>query len=65
MPALPRMSLKDAQEHLQGCISEDGGLYNLGMYLGWNPGSATACLDGDFTAIDLLAIATYMEHGDA
>lgn len=45
-------------------ISEDGGLYNLGWYLGWNPHRPEAVLDGDFTADELEAIAWWMRnHG--
>ena len=42
-------------------VSKDGGLFNLGWYLGWTPGNEDAVLDGDFTAKDLRAIACYME----
>ena len=64
MPALLRMSLNDAKDHLKDSISEDKGLYNLGWYLGWNRGSSTAVLDGEFTPDDLLAIATYMMESE-
>ena len=62
-----RMSYEDAKEHLraQEAVSEDGGLFNLGWYLGWEPGKEIATLDGTFTAKDLFAIATYMwQHDD-
>jgi hypothetical protein len=63
MACLPRMSPEDAEKHLtkMGAVSEDGGLYNLGWYLGWSPGDDEVTLDGKFTVKDLLAIATYIQ----
>jgi len=43
-------------------FAEDGGLFDLGWYLGWNKGNKTACLDGDFTADELEAIAWWMKN---
>lgn len=54
------MTFDEAKEHLEGAINPDGGLYSLGWYLNWLPGRSTACLDGDFEAKDLEAIAIYM-----
>jgi hypothetical protein len=54
------MTYDEAAEHLRESRSSDGGLYNLGWYLGWNPGAEEATLDGVFTARDLEAIAAYM-----
>jgi hypothetical protein len=59
------MSFDEAREYLKTkeAVSEDGGLYNLGWYLGWNPGDKEATLDGTFTADDLIAIAVFMKRG--
>lgn len=46
-------------------ISIDGGLYNLGGYLGWTPGDDEAVLDGHFTADQLEAIAWWMRNHPA
>jgi len=43
-------------------FSDDGGLYDLGWYLAWNTNHKDACLDGDFTADELEAIAWWMRH---
>ena len=51
-----------AREILGDAINPDGGLYNLGWYLGWPPGNADATLDGSFTADDLDAIAWWMRN---
>lgn len=55
------MTLDEARQHLAGSIdSRDGRLFSLGWYLSWFPGDEYACLDGDFTADDLEAIAVNM-----
>jgi hypothetical protein len=51
-----------ALEILGDTISKDGGLYNLGHYTAWNPGSETATLDCEFTADELEAIAWWMRN---
>ena len=43
-------------------IEANGGLYSLGWYLGWTPGSKDATLDGLFTADELEAIAWWMRN---
>lgn len=48
------------QKHVEECIQEDKGLFNLGWYLAWDPRSKEACLDGNFTAQDLRDISDYM-----
>lgn len=35
---------------IASAISHDGGLYDLGWYLGWTKGAPEATLDGQFTA---------------
>lgn len=59
-----QMSVEAAKKRLKAFIQKDGGLYDLGWYLSYTPGSNdTATLDGYFTADDLEAIAVYMrEH---
>jgi hypothetical protein len=54
------MTYAEATERLKKHIMPDGGLFSLGWYLLWHPNDPEACLDGDFTADDLLAIAIYM-----
>lgn len=49
-------------DRVNAAVQPDGGLYNLGWYLGWNVGSDTATLDGVFTADDLEAIAAHMRE---
>jgi hypothetical protein len=49
---------------LSSSIHPDGGLYNLGWYLSWVPGSNRAALDGEFTADELEAIACWMRKGN-
>jgi hypothetical protein len=48
-------------DDVRKAISEDGGLYDLGWYLGWTPEDDKACLDGWFSAEELRAIADHME----
>lgn len=44
-------------------IKPDGRLYCLGRYLAWSPEHPeTACLDADFSALELEAIAWWMKH---
>lgn len=47
---------------VKAAIQEDGGLYDLGWYLGWTPGDEEAVLDGRFSAAELRAIADHMER---
>lgn len=54
------MTFADACEHLRYVINTDGGLYSLGWYLAWDKGYSSAILDGEFTSMDLEAIAVYM-----
>jgi len=59
------MDSAQATQILQSSIASDGGLYNVGWYLAWSQGDATATLDGTFTADDLEAIAWWMrQHKD-
>lgn len=51
-----------AREILSADITNDGSLMNVGWYLSWKVGNKDACLDGDFTADDLEAIAWWMRH---
>lgn len=51
------ISEEQQKEILSLCIQKDGGLFNLGWYIGWDTTSETATLDGQFTADDLEAIA--------
>lgn len=56
------MTEQEAKEILGNAISDDNGLTSLGWYIGWNPWQTSACLDGDFTAEDLEAIAWWMRN---
>lgn len=56
------MTFAEAKEHLKDVISPDGCLYSLGWYLWWGRVSPKATLDGEFSADDLMAIATYMKE---
>lgn len=51
----------DARAVVKACVRPDGGLYDLGWYLGWTPHERAATLDGRFTAAELRAIADHME----
>jgi hypothetical protein len=51
----------DELDPLSDCYKPDGSLFSNGWYLSWSVGSETACLDGEFTAADLIAIAKHME----
>lgn len=42
-------------------IDDDASLHGSWSYLYWKPGDSTACLDGDFTAEHLRAIADHMD----
>lgn len=55
------MTLEEAKEILKDEVKEDG-LYNLGWYLGYVNGNATATLDGEFDADSLEAISVYIRH---
>lgn len=52
---------EEARQHVAEAIQPDGGLFNLGWYLGWTPGDSEAVLDGRFTADELRAIADHMD----
>lgn len=41
-------------------IQPNGDLYSLAPWVSWHPDSRTICLDGDFDALELLAMAAYM-----
>jgi len=43
-------------------VQPDGSLYCLGRYLNYVLGDETACLDADFTADELEAIAWWMRN---
>lgn len=61
-PEAAGMTESRARELLSGAVDKDGGLYNLGWYLGWTPGESDATLDGQFTADDLEAVAWWMRN---
>jgi len=46
-------------------VNPDGSLDQLSQYLSWNPGEETACLDSDFEADELEAIAWWMRNTPA
>lgn len=50
-----------SMQMLADAVQPDGGLYSLGWYLAWTPGRESACLDGDFTANQLRAIADWID----
>lgn len=57
------MTEAKAREVLGTDIQPDNSLHNSGVYTHWNvkyPYSAT--LDGDFSALELRALAWWMEH---
>jgi hypothetical protein len=54
------MNEEKAREILNGLISSDDGLYNISTYILWHVDSNLVCLDGDFTADELEAIAFWM-----
>lgn len=56
------MNEEQARKILGDAIEGDNGLYSCGWYLAWSPHENTACLDGDFTAEDLEAIAWWMRN---
>lgn len=56
------MNESKARSILERDIQPDNSLYSLGWYLSWVPGNPEACLDGDFTAEDLEAIAWWMKN---
>jgi len=58
------MTEEQAREILdaRNAIGNDDGLLNGGWYLVWSRGDKEACLDGDFTADELEAIAWWMRH---
>lgn len=56
------MDEKRAREILAEYITEEGGLASISLYMGWTPGEDTACLDDNFTADQLEAIAWWMRH---
>lgn len=47
---------------LETARSADGGLHDVGWYLGWNTWRDKATLVGNFTAAELRAIADHMEQ---
>lgn len=54
--------LKRKYPHFKDLIAKDGSLFSLGWYLDWTAGSSYATLDGDFSADDLIEIATYIKE---
>jgi len=56
------MTEEKAREILGERIQKDGGLYGGGHYLSWRPGDDVACLDADFDAEELEAIAWWMRN---
>jgi len=54
------MDYETARAILGTDVRSDGSLYCLGRYLRYTPGDDTACLDADFTADELEAIAWWM-----
>ncbi|MBK9497720.1 MAG: hypothetical protein IPO08_25060 [Xanthomonadales bacterium] len=43
-------------------LQKDDSLYNNVRFMDWHPGEERACLDADFTADELEAIAWWMRH---
>ena len=58
------MNEERARELLSDCdgLDDDGGLFDLGGYVCWEPYERTVCLDGDFTTEYLQAIIWWMEN---
>lgn len=54
------MDEKRAREVLGNAIQPDGGLFNSGQYMAWNPVNKDICLDADFTLEEVEAIAWWM-----
>ncbi len=54
------MNEKLAKEILCNNIGKNGEIY--GIYFSWRVGDKEACLDGDFTAEELKAIAWWMKN---
>lgn len=54
--------MKTVDEEMRELIQPDGGLYCLGWYVAWTPGSKDAVLDAEFTADQLRWIADYMDR---
>ena len=57
------MKIEDVKKILgEGIDSRDEGLTYIGNeYIAWTPGDTKACLDGHFTADELIAMGTYMK----
>ncbi len=56
------MNEEQARKILGDAVHPDGSLYQLGQYLCWNGKEDDACLDADFTADELEAIAWWMRN---
>jgi len=56
------MNEAKAREILGDWIKPDGGLYCLGRYVSWHTSAPDACLDDNFTADELEAIAWWMRN---
>lgn len=56
------MTEERARTILGDTIQADGGLYCLGHYTAWTPGDKEACLDCNFAAEELEAIAFWMKN---
>lgn len=56
LQGVPNALTKDVKE----CLRENGSLFSQGWYLHYEVGNSTACLDGYFTAQDLLSIGHHM-----
>jgi len=54
------MTLKEAKKIIGTSLKPDGSVHELGQYMYYRPGDLTACLDADFSADDLEALAVYM-----
>lgn len=54
------MTLDEARKILGADIRPDNSIINEGAYIKWPAGDPRANLDGDFTAEELEAIATWM-----
>lgn len=64
--ARKRMNLQEAMAILKTDIDhKDGGLFCLGRYLAWKPGSATVTLDDEFTIDELEAIVVFVRNHSA
>jgi len=56
------MNEEKARKILGKSISDDGGLFSPGHYMGWTPGDEEIVLDSRFTLEELEAIVWWMKN---